>query len=195
MQRTRQPRARCAWQITSRTAADVLPDHWREHLATRLGQRPRRIGVLGELALYGALNCLDAAGETGLPNSDLLRVCSWRGSRSAIFRTLQQNQDDLPLPFSFLQSQTSQVLAALAVALNWQGDASIILARNPLDIVKLACQQAGNNGMLLGWVEESEPVCSQWLRLVPCALPSAGVASATSFEEMVLGHILVLPGL
>ena len=96
---------------------------------------------------------------------------------------------------SFLQSQTSPVLAALAVALNWQGDASIILARNPLDIVKLACQQAGNNGMLLGWIEESEPVCSQWLRLVPCALPSAGVASAESFEEMVLGHILVLPGL
>ena len=49
------------WEITGRTMTDILPDDWREQLATRLGQRPRRIGILAELALYGSLDCL--AGE------------------------------------------------------------------------------------------------------------------------------------
>ena len=114
-----------------------------------------------------------------------MRLSSLRGSRSAIFRTLEQNRDDLPLPFSFLQSQTSQVLAALSVALNWQGDASVILARDPMDVAKLACHQADSNGMLLGWVEEEKPACSLWLRLAPCVLPSAEFVAATSFEQMV----------
>jgi len=183
-----------AWRITGRTNPDGLPKNWRDQLAERLGQRPRRIGLLAELALYGALNCLAAAGESGLPHKDLLRLSSLRGSRSAIFRTLDQGRDDLPLPFSFLQSQTSQILAALAVALNWQGDASIISARDPLDVVKLACHQAGSNGILLGWVEEDDPATSLWLRLVPCALPPAGFSTAENFAELVRAQTYMLAG-
>ncbi len=173
------------WEITGRTMTDILPDDWREQLATRLGQRPRRIGILAELALYGALDCLAGANETTLPKDDVLRVCSLRGPTSAISQVLKQNREDLPMPFSFLQSQTSQLLPALAHALNWQGDAGVILARNALDLATLAGHQAGTNGMLLGWVEETEPCQSYWLRLTPCTAPAARFVLVYSFENII----------
>ena len=178
------------WKITGRSAGGFYadyepPDNWRDQLATRLGYRPRRIGILAELALFGALDCLDAAGETTLPGDAMLQVCSMRGSFSAISQVLEQNREGLPMPFSFLQSQTSQLLPALAAALNWQGDAGIVLARNPADLAILACHQAGSGGMLLGWVEEPKPARSCWLRLAPCAPPSASFVSAPGFIELV----------
>lgn len=184
----------CIWQITGRTQAGFssdtgLPDDWRERLVARLGYRPRRIGILAELALFGALDCLDAAKETSLPVDVVLRVCSLRGSMSAISQVLEQNRADLPMPFSFLQSQTSQILPAIAAALHWQGDASVILARNPIELARLAAHQAGRNGMLLGWVEEAQACLSYWLRLTPCTAPAANFVAASSFEEMVAPNI------
>lgn len=178
-----------AWKITGRTppglAADYSPpENWRELLVVRLGYRPRRIGILAELALYGALDCLDAAQENELPRDVLLRVCSLRGPVTAISQALEQNREDLPQPFSFLQSQSSQILPALAGALNWQGDACVVMARNPMNSVLLASQQAGPSGMLLGWVEEENPCRSYWIRLAPCASPPASFIAASSFEEM-----------
>lgn len=178
------------WQITGRTSAgffpgDGLAENWREQLAARLGYRPRRIGVLAELALFGALDCLDAAKEKSLPKDVMLQVCSLRGSASAISQVLEQNREGLPMPFSFLQSQTSQLLPALAAALNWQGDASAVIARNPMDLATLACHQAGDAGMLLGWVEDADPGRSAWLRLAPCVATSADFVPASSFDEMV----------
>lgn len=178
------------WHITGRTPAGSSsgkwpPENWRDQLAIRLGHRPRRIGILAELALFGALDCLDSANETTLPKDDVLRVCSLRGSMSAISQVLEQNRDDLPMPFSFLQSQTGQILPALAAALNWQGDAGVVVSRNAMNLAMLASQQAGRNGMLLGWVEEAEPCQSYWLRLTPCTALPAGFVSASSFEEMV----------
>ena len=179
-----------AWQITGRTQGggssdNGLPADWRDQLATRLGHRPRRIGILAELALFGALDCLDATKEMALPADVMVQVCSLRGSVSAISQVLEQNQEGLAMPFSFLQSQTSQILPALAAALNWQGDASVILARNPMDLALLACQRSGGAGMLLGWVEETTPPRSIWLRLMPCTAPTACFVLAVSFEEMV----------
>jgi hypothetical protein len=87
------------------------------------------------------------------------------------------------------QSQTGQILPALAAALNWQGDAGVVLAHHPMDLAMLACHQAGGAGMLLGWVEEGKPGRSAWLRLVPCTSPSAGFVSASSFDEMVAPNI------
>jgi hypothetical protein len=178
------------WQITGRTPAGFssnsgLPDNWREQLAIRLGHRPRRIGILAELALFGALDCLDAAKDTALPADVVLQVCSLRGPVSAISQVLEQNREGLPMPFSFLQSQTSQILPALAAALNWQGNASVVAARNPMDLAKLACHQAGSAGMLLGWVEEAKPVRSAWLRLAPCISPASDFVTVSSFDKMV----------
>ena len=173
------------WKITGRTMADILPEDWREQLASRLGQRPRRIGILAELALYGALDCLASANETTLPKDDVLRVCSLRGPTSAISQVLKQIQQDLPMPFSFLQSQTSQILPALAQALNWQGDAAVIVARDAMALATLSALQAGANGILLGWVEEAEPCQSFWLRLVPCELPVEKFMLASSFDDLI----------
>lgn len=176
------------WKIIGRTPTGLssgnwLPEDWRSQLAVRLGYRPRRIGVLAELALYGALDCLASANEKELPKGVLLRVCSLRGPVSAISQVLEQINEELPLPFSFLQSQTSQLLPALAGALNWQGDACVVMARDPMNLATLACQQAGPNGMLLGWVEEA-PCRSYWIRLAPCILPPEDFIAASSFEEM-----------
>lgn len=174
------------WQITGRTGLqdDVLPEDWRARLATSLGQRPRRIGILAELALYGALDCLNGAQESALPEDVVLRVCSLRGAATAIGQVLEQNREGLPMPFSFLQSQTSQLLPALAAAMRWQGDAGIVIARDRMQLAIQAAQQAGPNGMLLGWVEES-PCRSDWLRLARCTAPQADFVAANSFEEMV----------
>ncbi len=173
-----------SWKITGRTTADRPPEDWRNRLAARLGHRPRRIGMLAELALYGALACLDLAKEDGLPKDALLRLSSSCGPASAILNVLEQIREDLPLPFSFLQSQTSQILPAIAGALNWQGDAAVVMALDPMDSAMLACHQAGTGGMLLGWVEEGEFCRSQWIRLVPCVPPATGFIAASSFEEL-----------
>jgi hypothetical protein len=179
------------WQIIGRTPAGLSSDawppaDWRDQLAIRLGHRPRRIGILAELALFGALDCLDAAKEIALPADVTVQVCSLRGSVSAISQALEQNQEGLAMPFSFLQSQTSQILPALAAMLNWQGDASVVLARNPMNLALLACQRSGDVGMLLGWVEETNPLRTAWLRLAPCVLPSSlNFVSAASFDEMI----------
>ena len=178
------------WQITGRAPADFSsgkwpPENWRGQLAIRLGHRPRRIGILAELALFGALDCLDAAKETTLPSDFVLQLCSLRGSVSAISQVLEQNREGLPMPFTFLQSLSSQLLSALSAELNWKGNASVVLARNPMDLAMLACHQAGGAGMLLGWVEEEMPVRSAWLRLRPCTTPISGFVTATSFGEMV----------
>lgn len=172
------------WEITGRTSAGTTPENWRDQLAIRLGHRPRRIGILAELALYGALDCLDIAQESELPTDALLRLCSMSGPVSAISQVLEQNREGLPLPFSFLQSQTSQILPALAGALNWQGDACVVMARNPMNLAMLASQQAGRSGMLLGWVEEGNPCRSYWIRLAPCTSPPVSFIAASSFEEM-----------
>jgi hypothetical protein len=171
------------WQIAGRTPAGALPEDWRERLIGRLGQRPRRLGIHAELALFGALEALAAAGETRLPQQTLLRVCSLRGPVTAIDQALEQARSDLPLPFSFLQSQPSQMLAALAGALQWQGDASFVLKRDPLDLLTLAARQAARRGMLIGWVEES-PGQSQWLRLIPCAAPPQAFVTAASLAQL-----------
>ncbi|HEY0635417.1 MAG TPA: hypothetical protein VGE00_08545 [Gammaproteobacteria bacterium] len=173
-----------SWRIAGRTALPGVPEQWREQLVSRLGQRPRRLGLLTELALYGALEALAEAGERSLPPDTLVRVSSLRGPVSAITQVLEQLESDLPLPFSFLQSQPSQLLAALASALQWQGDASFMPARDQVAMLTLAARQAGRRGLLVGWVEETEPRASHWLRLVPASAPVAPLRPLTSAAQL-----------
>ncbi|RYY54367.1 MAG: hypothetical protein EOO24_63765 [Comamonadaceae bacterium] len=74
----------------------------------------------------------------------------------------------LPLPFDFMQSQPSLMLAALGAALDWQGDASFMMCRDTEAWQRLALQGADAGGALLGRVEaHGETLATEWWRWVP----------------------------
>ena len=151
------------WRTLAHVVVDPLPADWRDRLAQRLGQRPRRIGAWAELALYGARLCLDAAGETTLPAGALLRVASLRGPLAVTRAIAEQARNGLPMPFAFMQSQPSHMLAALSQHLAWQGDACFTLCRDKDAVMRLARLECGAAGMLIGWVEEDQR--AEWWRL------------------------------
>lgn len=157
------------WRITGRYFASPPPADWRTRLATRLGHRPRRIGEWVELALFGARQCLDNAGEAELPAGALLSLSSLHGPDIALRTALEQARNSVPMPISFLSSQPSQALPALAKYLGWQGNGRCLTTRDPRLALHLACLEAGSDGMLLGWVDEDAPGKSIWLRLLPTA--------------------------
>ncbi len=153
------------WHTRAHVVIEPLPPHWRDHLAQRVGERPRRIGAWAELAIYGALMCLDEANEEALPATALLRVASLSGPIVAACAATEQSKSGLPMPFTFMQSQASQMLAALSHHLAWQGDARFIVSRDREALLQLALQESGAAGLLLGWVEED--CCTEWWRFVP----------------------------
>lgn len=138
---------------------------WHEKLTQRLGAKPRRMGTWAELGLYGALCCLADAGETTLPQDALLLLTSRRGTYAATGFALEQMRDDLPMPLTFLQTQPSQLLALLALHMNWQGHACFLAGAPPQDLLRLANAQAGDDGVLLGCVDEMDGGSTNWLRL------------------------------
>ncbi|KQV83113.1 hypothetical protein [Rhizobacter sp. Root1221] len=164
------------WTVHAHVHLAPPPAGWRDDLARRLGQRPRRLGTWAELALHGARQCLDAAGETTLPADALLRVASHRGTDSATRTAVGQCAGGLPMPFTFLQSQPSQMLAALSQHLGWRGDARFVVAQDPAAVLHLAQLEAGPAGLLLGWVDEGEAdgtgQRSEWWRLIPGENPA-----------------------
>lgn len=151
--------------LVAQVELDPLPADWREQLVQRLGTRPRRIGGWAELALLGARLCLDAAGEATLAPGATLRVGSLSGPMSATRSVAGQAREGLPLPFSFMQSQPSQMLAALGQHLGWQGDARFIQTRDVSATLRLAQLECGPAGLLIGWVEED--LRTAWWRYAP----------------------------
>ncbi len=151
--------------LAAHVVLDPLPADWREQLARRLGARPRRIGDWAELALHGARLCLDAAGEERLPAGVLLRVVGTGGPMAATRVAAAQAQQGLPLPFSFMQSQPSQMLAALSQHLGWQGDARYVLSRDAQASHALALLEAADKGVLIGTVNEDHR--TEWWRYTP----------------------------
>ncbi|MDB5800245.1 MAG: Beta-ketoacyl synthase [Rhodocyclales bacterium] len=158
------------WEVCGRSGP-ALPDGWREALATLLGQRPRRIGTWAEAGLFGALSCMRDADETALPAGAILRLSSLGGPIAATLQTLQTiKEDGMAMPFAFLQSQPGQLLAIIAQAVQWQGDARIMNSRDPLALLHAACNEAGPRGVLIGWLEEAHDAATAsnfWLRLRP----------------------------
>ena len=155
------------WHTLAHHDAAVPPD-WRERLIARLAQRPRRIGAWAELALYGARMCLDDAGEETLPAGALLCVASLRGPVEATRAAMAERTGrGAPMPFTFLQSQPSQMLAALCQHLPWGGDARFVLSRDPQSLLRLAQLECGAAGLLLGFVDEGAAPRSEWWRMVP----------------------------
>jgi hypothetical protein len=190
-----------AWHIAGRHFAAPPPPDWRQRLASRLGERPRRVGSWVELALYGALACLEDAGETRLPDAALLTLSTLHGPDIALRAALAEAADGLPLPIGFLVSQPGQVLPALAHYLQWHGDARCLSTRQPQTALHLACLEAGAAGLLAGWVDEDTPGRSTWLRLVPATAPAglqaAGFAQladpANRFLSFTAGVLHVAP--
>jgi hypothetical protein len=77
----------------------------------------------------------------------------------------EQSRTGLPMPFNFMQSQPSQMLAALSQQLAWQGDARFALCQDAHAALKLAQQDAdASNGLLIGWIEEGQR--TEWWRLI-----------------------------
>ena len=152
------------WRITGRQFA-APPADWRAQLATRLGQRPRRLGEWVELALWGARQCLDQADEQNLPAGAMLSLSTLNGPDIALRSALDQAREGAPMPITFLNSQPAQALPALAQYLGWQGNGRCMTTREPGLALRLACLEAGSKGLLAGWVDENAPGKSIWLRL------------------------------
>ena len=183
------------WRITGRLFA-TPPADWRVQLATRLGQRPRRIGAWVELALWGARQCLDQAGEENLPAGALLSLSSLKGPDIALRNALEQAVEGIPMPIIFLNSQPSQALPALAQYLGWQGNGRCLTTRDPVLALQLACLEAGREGVLVGWVEEDAPGKSIWLRLMPVETGAASLHNAdfVALEDACI-HLLAFDGM
>jgi hypothetical protein len=151
--------------IGGRCIAAPPASDWREQLARMLGAKPRRIGTWAGLGLYGALRCMANAGETTLPQDALLMLASQRGAYAETNIVLEQMRDDLPMPLVFLQTQPNQLLALLAARMDWKGHACFLAGARPLALLRLAAAQAGDGGLLLGWVDEMDGGSTNWLRL------------------------------
>lgn len=185
-------RTPAVWRIAGRHFSDPPPADWRARLATRLGERPRRVGPWVELALYGALACLDDAGEARLPDAALLTLATVRGPDIALRAALVEARDSLPLPIGFLTSQPSQALPALARYLGWRGDGRCLASRDALATLQLACADAGPAGALAGWVDEGNPLNSLWLRLLPAPEAASRPTRPASFAELADPVLAVL---
>lgn len=165
------------WHLLARHD-EPPPADWPQRLALRLGQRPRRVGDWSLLALYGARACLDAAGEAALPPGVLLVVGSRSGPDRATREALQQAAErGLPMPFAFLQSQPSHLLATLCQHLGGARDARFVVSPDAAAVQRLALREAGPQGLLLGRVElagTGVPACSNWWRYVPAPRATRG---------------------
>ncbi|WP_225784280.1 hypothetical protein [Xenophilus sp. Marseille-Q4582] len=154
------------WRLQAHEGQAPLTPDWHDELARRLGHRPRRLGEWTEVALYGALRCLHAAGEAALPPTARLRLLSRGGPAQAQRAALAQSREGLPMPFTFMQSQPAITLAALAQALHWQGDAAFVAARDVDAAIWMGLHGAGAAGALVGVVEAGGPggLRSEWWR-------------------------------
>lgn len=154
-----------AFFVSGRCIVTAPPADWRDHLTRLLGSKPRRIGTWAELGLYGALSCMADAGEATLPQDALVMLTSQHGSHAATSSALEQMHTNLPMPLTFLQTQPGQMLALLAAQMNWKGNACFFACAQLCDLLRLAAVQAGDGGVLLGCVDETDGGSTQWLRL------------------------------
>lgn len=166
------------FSVLGRCDAAPPPADWREQLAQMLGAKPRRIGTWAELGLYGALRCMQDAGEKTLPQTAQIWLGSRLGTRSATNTVLDQMREDLPMPLAFLQTQPSQLLALLAAQMGWNGQACFVAGGGMQSLLQLAAAQVGEDGLLLGWLDETDGGESKWLRLLPCDVSERGFVTA-----------------
>jgi hypothetical protein len=183
------------YAIRARFLGQVLAADWGEQLVQRLGSRPRRLGRWAELGMYGALECM--ALEATLSENAAMLLSSQHGPALAMRSALVQAREGLPLPLSFLQTQPSQLLAALSAQLRWRGDARFITHPDPLAVLTVALAMAGRHvdGLLAGWVNELPTQSTVWLRLQPVADPGGAWIEADDFQTLLhrASHLRISP--
>lgn len=167
------------WRIESRSSECLYSDDWRQELAILLGYRPRRMSLFAESVMYGALMCLSRVSDFAPSNLSTIRLSSSWGAYTSTRKAVESSINELPLPFTFLQSQMSQALASLVSALKWHGDASIIMTASNTDFMYMSLLQANHRSVLLGCADElldaSANSFNHWLYLVPCSPPEGVV--------------------
>lgn len=140
-------------------------DHdWQAQLASLLGSKPRRLSRWCELGLFGALACIGQTGQRHLSNQVAIRIDSESGTLHATRAALAQANEHLPMPFTFMQTQPSQLFHALGTALNWHGAGytTCCSRRAQRDaMLLLGIGQAA----LLGRVDEEPALVSHWIWL------------------------------
>lgn len=166
------------WRIESRSSERLYSDDWRQKLAVLLGYRPRRVSLFAESVMYGALMCLSRVSGFEPSSLSTIRLNSSWGAYASTRKAVESSLNELPLPFTFLQSQMSQALVSLVSlvsALEWHGDASITMTENNADFMYMSLLQANHRSILLGCADElsdaSANPFNHWLYLVPCSPP------------------------
>lgn len=177
------------FSISGRCIAMPPPPDWRMHLIQMLGTKPRRIGTWAELGLYGALRCMADAGEAELPEDAILMLASRHGTYAATDLVLEQIREDLPMPFAFLQTLPSQLLALLAAQMQWKGHACFFACTELYALLRLAAAQSGRGGVLLGWVDEMDGGSSNWLRLRCEDEPADNFSPARTADDIFSSEI------
>jgi hypothetical protein len=80
------------------------------------------------------------------------------------------------------------LLALLAAHTQWKGHACFVAGGDILSLLRLAAAQAGEGGLLLGWLDETEGGKSNWLRLRPDN-PSGGSFVAAPVQTLFVRQI------
>jgi hypothetical protein len=137
---------------------------WSSQLVTLLGGRPRRLSRWCELGLFGALSCIKQSGQTGLPSDVAIRVYSEYGTLNATRSAIEQADEHLPMPFTFMQTQPCQIFNALGTTLGWHGDGCAVSSVTRLQ-GEIALLRGIRQSALLASVDEVPEPVSRWIWL------------------------------
>jgi hypothetical protein len=141
-----------------------IEENWSAQLIALLGSKPRRLSRWCELGLFGGLSCISKTGQLHLPNDVPIRVYSEYATIHTTHLAMKQASEHLPMPFTFMQTQPSQLFNALGTALGWQGD-GCTMAGITRQQSETALLQSIRQSALLGWVDEEPELISRWIWL------------------------------
>lgn len=148
-----------------------ITDDWRTELISMMGGKPRRLSTWCELGLFGALSCIRTTTQASLPSVVPIRVYTESGTITTTWRAIEQNQEHMPMPFTFMQTQPSQLFNALGEVLSWNGDGATFSAKNLQEYENFALREIQQSSVL-AWVEEEPHQKSLWIWLEKTAVNS-----------------------
>ena len=137
---------------------------WQEQLADLLGNKPRRLSLWSELGLFGALSCLKRVDQQQLSSSVTIRVFTILSTVVATNKAIEQENEVSLMPFTFLQTQPSQLFNAIGTALGWNGD-GVVTSYDPPRFGEAGLLRSIEESAMLGWVDEQPELISRWILL------------------------------